>query len=492
MPRDLRIIGVSDLLTDLIVVTTNQFAVREANKAAKAVLGKGESIIGSHCFALFHDRTEACLDCPLEVAMASGGVKTIHYFDKRFGEFFEERIQPILNEDDSLGGVIITNRNVTEVRENEERSSHMKKLAAIGKLSSGAAHDFNNVIAGVLGRVHLMRKSAQGPDLIKHLDSIEDAVHTGSETVRRMLEYAKGENSRTMDSLDFHNLMDNVLFITQHKWAGLPEEKGIVIKLITEFEDDLYLKGNKSELINAFTNLIVNAVDAMPDGGVLKLIAKRSDDHIMVIVKDTGTGMTPDIIDRIFDPFFSTKGKNGTGLGLSEVYGTIRRHGAKIEVDSSIGRGTQFTLKFQALNHVKKTGNDPSIGSARYNILALDDEEYLLETLKDVLEEEGHKVTCFSAANEALKSVRENHNYDLIITDYEMANIDGREFSHLVKGLSISTPIILLSGWPISLDEDMDLAGVVDGVLTKPFSIEDLHTAFHSVLGSADPGQLSN
>ncbi len=492
MPSDLKISGVSDLLTDLIVVTDQQFTVHEANKAARAVLGTGESIIGSHCFTLFHDRTEACLDCPLEVAMASGGVKSIHYFDKRFGEFFEERIQPILSDNDSLSGIIITNRNVTEVRENEERSSHMKKLAAIGKLSSGAAHDFNNVISGVLGRVHLMRKSAKGSDFIKHLDSIEDAVHTGSETVRRMLEYAKGENSRSMESLNFQKLMDNVLFITQHKWANLPEEKGIIIKLVTDFEDNLCLEGNKSELINAFTNLIINAVDAMPDGGVLKLIARRKKDRLIVSVKDSGTGMTSDIVDKIFDPFFSTKGSNGTGLGLSEVFGTVRRHGAKIDVVSAVGHGTTFTLDFEAIDAIQQSPTAHVPGDVRYNILALDDEEYLLETLKDILEEEGHQVTCFSHASDALQSIQNRHNYDIVITDFEMPDIDGREFSQQVKSINSSLPVILLSGWPISLDDDIDLGAVVDRVLTKPFTIEDIHAAFHSVMGSPEPGPVSN
>ncbi len=488
MTDTLKISGITDLLTDVIVVASNQFMVFEANKAAQAVMGKGKTIIGAPCFSLFHDRNQPCQDCPLETAIASGGVESIHYFDKRFGEFFEERIQPVLQADKSLSAVIITNRNVTDVRENEQRSSNMKKLAAIGKLSSGAAHDFNNVIAGVLGRVHLMRKTAQSLELINHLDSIESAVHTGSETVRRMLEYAKGEHSRSMEPVDFHNLMDNVLFITQHKWASIPEEKGIIIKLVTEFEPDLFLHGNKSELINAFTNLIINAVDAMPDGGVLKLVAKRIKNRILVSVKDTGTGMTADIVDRIFDPFFSTKGSNGTGLGLSEVYGTIRRHGATIKVESTVGRGTQFLLNFEALDDFRKKQIQSRIEtlSATYKILALDDEEYLLETLKDILDEEGHRVTCFSTAAEALKSLRESDDYEIILTDYEMPDIDGREFAHQVKSFNTSTPIILLSGWPISLAEDIDLAGVVDGVLTKPFTIEDIHAAFFSALHASD------
>ena len=482
MPTDLSISGISNLLTDLIVVTSDQYVVIDANLAAKAVLSKGDTIIGTTCFAVFHDRNEPCLDCPLASAMESGSVKSIQYFDKRFGEFFEERIQPVLNASDSLSGIIITNRNVTEVRETEERSSQMKKLAAIGKLSSGAAHDFNNVIAGVLGRVHLMRKSASSDALKDHLDHIEDAVQTGSETVRRMLEYAKGEHTRSMEILDVKKLMDIVVFITQPKWTDLPEEKGIIVSLKTDVDDGLFLEGNKSELINALTNLVINAVDAMPDGGVLKLSAKRKDEKIIIRVTDTGTGMTPDIVDRIFDPFFSTKGSRGTGLGLSEVFGTIRRHAARIDVESHVGKGTTFILEFQAREGVLANLDQSTQPLSKYSILAVDDEEYLLDTLKDILEEEGHKVSGHLKASAALELITSQFPCDIIITDFEMPEIDGREFAHRAKQQRPDIPIILLSGWPISLNEDADLAQVIDAVLTKPFTLEDINRAFHSVL----------
>jgi len=482
MGTDLKISGIANILTDLIMITSADYVVQEANLAAKSVLGAGNSIVGTACHKIFRDRGEPCQDCPLGLAMTSGHVKSIQYFDKRFGEFFEERVQPILDANGELSKILITNRNVTEVRATEERSSHMKKLAAIGKLSSGAAHDFNNVIAGVLGRVHLIRKTKITPTLQKHLDSIEDAVKTGSETVRRMLEYAKGENSRTMEPLDVKNLLDTVVFITQPKWVNLREEKGIIVSLKTSIEENLFLRGNKSELTNAFTNLMINAVDAMPDGGVLKLTASRIEKQIRISVSDTGTGMTDDILERIFDPFFSTKGNKGTGLGLSEVFGTVRRHGAKIEVDSEVGKGTTFNIEINALDSLGVAADtDPEV-LHKLNIVVVDDEEYLLETLQDILEEEGHTVQCFLDARDALKGLASDETYDMIITDFEMPEMDGREFAHRAKLLNPKIPIVLLSGWPIELSNDVDLADVVDTVLTKPFTLSDINKAFVLVL----------
>ena len=484
MSIELKISGISDILTDLIVVTSPEFEIIDANQAARGVLGKGHSILGSTCYNIFHDRVEACIDCPLKESMESGLVKNKHYFDKRFGEFFEERIQPVLESDSSLQGVIITNRNVTDVREAEERTSQNKKLAAIGKLSSGAAHDFNNVIAGVQGRVHLMRKNAKDSELLSHLDSIEDAVQTGSETVRRMLDYAKGVRSRTVETLDVTNLIENVIYITQPKWDELPEEKGLIVKLSKNLEDGLHLEGNKSELINALTNLMINGVDAMPDGGVIGIQSRKVDEQIQIQVSDTGTGMTADILDRIYDPFFSTKGSKGTGLGLSEVFGTMNRHGAKLDVDSKVGQGTCFTLTFESVEPLAKSAEMQKNANKKYTILALDDEEYLLETLKDFLEEDGHTVACFTHVRDALESIKSGKNFDIVITDFEMPEMNGGEFAQQVKSFNPLLPIILLSGWPISLEEDIDLAGVIDSVLTKPFTLDEVNSAFSFALHS--------
>ncbi len=480
LASELKLADVIDILTDLILVVSPEFKILEANLAANAVLGKGNSIRGSLCHRVFRDKETPCSDCPLSESILTGQVKSIQYFDKRFGEFFEERIQPVMDDQGELSRIILTNRNVTAIRETEERSSHEKKLAAIGKLSSGAAHDFNNVIAGVLGRVHLMRKGANSADLCEHLDGIEDAVKTGSETVRRMLEYAKGEISRSMEILDLKKLMDIVVFITQPKWINLPEEKGIIVSLKTELDDNIHIRGNKSELTNAFTNLVINAVDAMPDGGVLNIKCKRQDSVIKVIFKDTGTGMTPDIVDRIFDPFFSTKGKKGTGLGLSEVFGTVKRHQAKIEVDSKVGYGTTFTIEFSAQEAPQPIKDAHKGELPGYHILAVDDEEYLLDTLEDILTEEGHAVDCFLKPEEALKAL-ESSQYDLIITDFEMPGMDGREFAHRAKSVRPMLPVVLLSGWPIALDSDVDMAGVIDAVLTKPFTLDDINGAFHTL-----------
>jgi signal transduction histidine kinase len=322
-----RLQDVLDHMTDIIVLADPEYHIIDANQSANIIIGQGNSLSGQPCHKVIHDKDTPCDNCPLPASLETGSLVNSNYFDARYGEFFEERTHPIVDEDDdTLQGFIITVRNISDIRAAEDESAQSRRLASIGKLTAGAAHDFNNVMAEVMGQIHLIKKSATDPKLLRQLDLLEGSARTGTDTIRRMLDFARGGRVIEKETIDTLSLMQNVVYMTQPRWMEVQQKEGVIISTISDFKPELYITGSKSEIINAVTNLIFNAVDAMPDGGLLTMSTEEVHGKIHIIVQDTGTGMTEDVRNRIFDPFFSTKGSFGTGLGLSEVYGTIKRH----------------------------------------------------------------------------------------------------------------------------------------------------------------------
>jgi len=472
---------VIDHLTDMIALAGKDYRIIDANRSANIIFGQGNELKGLKCHQIIHGEDEPCANCPLPQSLESGQLINSNYFDARYGEFFEERTHPILDENDALSGFIITVRNISDIRAAEDESALSRRLASIGKLTAGAAHDFNNVMAELMGQIRIIKNAAEDPTLIKQLEMLESSTRTGSDTIRRMLDFARGGRVTERETVDTANLMQNVVYMTQARWMEVQQKEGIVISTITSFEPDLYIAGSKSEIINAVTNLIFNGVDAMPDGGVLTMSTSEQNGKVVISIQDTGTGMTEDVKTRIFDPFFSTKGSSGTGLGMSEVYGMIKRHDGEISVESEIGIGTKINLKFARVEEVPEEVPLEAMDVPNIRILAVDDNEFITDMLAEVLTDEGHTVSTHTSTMEALKDFKSN-DYDLVITDMEMPEMGGREFAELIKTENSDIPILLLSGWPIFLEEEPTLAEFIDFALAKPFTVEDIQKVILAAL----------
>ena len=465
--------NVFEHFTDMIALTDKDYIIVEANRAANIIIGQGNELTGLKCHKAIHDKDEPCSNCPLPKSLETGQLVNSNYFDARYGEFFEERTHPIVDDDDVLVGFTITVRNISDIRAAEDESAQSKRLASIGKLTAGAAHDFNNVMAELMGQIRSIKKTAVDPTLIKQLEILEGSTRTGSDTIRRMLDFASGGRVTEKETLETAGLMQNVVYMTQARWMEIEQKEGTIISAINDFEPDLYISGSKSEIINAVTNLIFNGVDAMPDGGILTMSTSEQNGKIIISVQDTGTGMTEDVRSRIFDPFFSTKGSSGTGLGLSEVYGTIKRHDGEILVESEVGAGTIISLIFDKVDAKPTEIPVQAIEVSPVRILAVDDNEFITEMLNELLTDEGHTVSTYTSTKEAFEDFKINE-YDLVITDMEMPEMGGQEFAEMIKLKRKHTPILLLSGWPIFLEEEPTLAEFIDFALAKPFTVEDI------------------
>ncbi|MBT4034805.1 MAG: response regulator [Candidatus Marinimicrobia bacterium] len=481
----LSIHDVLDHLTDMIALTDTDYRIIDANISANIIIGQGNELSGLKCHKVIHDKDEPCDNCPLPESLETGSLINSNYFDERYGEFFEERTHPIVDDDGGFVGFIITIRNISDIRAAEDESAQSRRLASIGKLTAGAAHDFNNVMAELMGQIHLIKKTASDPTLLKQLDLLERSTRTGSDTIRRMLDFARGGRVTEMETLDTASLMQNVVYMTQARWMEVQQKAGVLISTVSDFEPDLYIAGSQSEIINAVTNLIFNGVDAMPDGGILTMSTSEHNGKVLISVQDTGTGMTKEVQSRIFDPFFSTKGSSGTGLGLSEVYGTIKRHDGDILVESEVGVGTKISLVFDKVENKQEKVLDVAIEVPPIRILAVDDNEFIIEMLTELLTDKGHTVSTHTSTTEAFTEFT-NNEYDLVITDMEMPEMGGREFAELIKSRRKDIPVLLLSGWPIFLEEEPHLAEFIDFALAKPFTVEDIQNVILQALHLSD------
>ena len=379
-----------------------------------------------------------------------------------------------------------------DLRQTQQAVMQQERLRALGQMASGIAHDINNAISPVA--LYTQSLLEREPNLSErarnYLETIKRAIDDVAATVARMKEfYRQREQQLAQSALDVNRLVEQVTDLTRARWSDMPQQRGIVIEMAAELATDLpTIRGVESEIREALINLVFNAVDAMPEGGRLTLRTKTAEGdsgrRVDVEVADTGIGMDENTRRRCLEPFFTTKGERGTGLGLAMVYGMVKRHGAEIEIESEAGRGTTVRLSFSAsaaaMAGPEQPGKTYTIPS-RLRILVVDDDPLLLKSLRDTLEEDGHAVVTANGGETGLETFRaaleRKEVFSIVITDLGMPNMDGRKVASAVKGLSPSTPVILLTGWGQRLVDEQDIPAHVDRVLNKPPKLPQLREA---------------
>jgi GAF domain-containing protein/ActR/RegA family two-component response regulator len=365
-----------------------------------------------------------------------------------------------------------------------------EKLRALGEMASGVAHDFNNLLASVLGRAQLLMRRVQDPRQLQWLRVIERSALDGAQTVRRLQEFTRIRRDQPMVPLDVTQLVRDALDITQSRWREEPVSRGVVIEVRTELAPVPPILGDAAELREALTNLILNAVDAMPTGGTLGLVTTAGDDHVEIAVSDTGVGIPPAVREKIFDPFFTTKGPHGTGLGLSLTYGIVARHGGSVSVDSEEGRGSTFRLSFPSAATVET----PTPASVRADAtaprtlrcLVVDDEEPVRTVLADVIESAGHHATMVGDGAEAIERFRAEA-FDVVLTDLAMPRVSGWQVARVVKQVAPRVPVVLVTGFGVELTPEERRTHGVDHVLVKPLQIQEILDALAEVARNAAP-----
>ena len=300
-----------------------------------------------------------------------------------------------------------------------------EKIRALGEMAGGVAHDFNNLLAAILGRTQLLLENTSEVESRKWLKIIEQAALDGAETIRKILEFSRTYKYKTFVKLDLNKLVEDAIEITRPYWKDKSEVNGIKIDLNPELAMTLPIEGNASELREVITNLIINAVDAMPEGGTLNLKTEVKEGWVVLSVKDSGSGMSEKTINNMFEPFFTTKGVGHTGLGMSTCNGIIKRHQGDILVNTREGQGTEIIVKIpvSVRSENKKEPSNVRIPFKSAKILIIDDDKEVRDVLSDILSIAGYDIHTSATGKEGLLAFKKI-NFDLVFTDLGMPQMN--------------------------------------------------------------------
>jgi signal transduction histidine kinase/ActR/RegA family two-component response regulator len=377
-----------------------------------------------------------------------------------------------------------------DLRQTQEAAMQQERLRALGQMASGVAHDINNALSPIA--LYTESLLSTEPGISKEgrakLEIVQRAIDDAARTIARMSEfYRKRDRELSLTPVDANTVVSQVLDLTQARWRDMPQQRGEVIEMRTDLENDLpSILGVESELREALTNLVFNAIDALPrGGGVVTLRTRREADAVTIEVQDGGVGMDEATRQRCLEPFFTTKGERGTGLGLAMVYGAIQRHGGDLAIESAVGEGTNVRLSFPAMAEAPAAAQSAPANArplSRLRLLVVDDDPILLRSLRDVLESDGHVVAAFNDGNAAVGAFdtamgQGGAHFDAVITDLGMPAMDGRRVAAAIKLASADTPVILLTGWGERLRAEEEMPPHIDCILSKPPKLADVRAA---------------
>ncbi|NQU42751.1 response regulator [bacterium] len=451
----------------------NPFMERLTGRPASEVLGR-------HPLEVFPILRDTGVMGRIEQALAGGTPKSLDVSyplpDGRPG-WFSDRSGPLRNAKGEIIGVIATVRDITERKQMEQELIRLERLRAVGELSAGVSHNLNNILTNVLGPAQLLKRKTDDPELLREVDDIvtsairaRDLVHELHLSVR-----TQGEESLTPVPADL--VVQQAVQTSRPRWKDEPEAQGIAIEMITHWGGVPSIKGTEAGLHDILTNFIFNAVDAMHEGGVITIQTQTVEDKVQITFSDTGTGMDEETRRRVFEPFFTTKMDVGSGLGLSTAYNTVTGWGGTIEVDSTPGGGTTFTLRFpvwseEVAETPEKTADAFRTRSGR--ILVVDDDKAICSLLSRLLGEQ-HEVEAVTDGQQALERFAPG-KYDVVLIDLGMSGMPGDRLLREMRQIDPAVATVLITGW--DLPESDSRVVQFDFQIRKPFTdldeVEDI------------------
>jgi CheY-like chemotaxis protein len=357
------------------------------------------------------------------------------------------------------------------------------RFETLGRMTMGIAHDFNNLLSGILGYTELLTSGLENdedPPVLDNLRTIEKAALDGAGLIAKIQEYIRQEKQTRFEPVDLTELVEDCISLTRPYWYNEPRRQGIDIEMETDLNDVPPVMGSATELREVFVNLVLNATQALPDGGCIRFQTKNDPDKgVILTVSDDGTGMDAETREQIFDPMFTTKGEDGTGMGLSVSYGIVQEHDGTIDVESAPGEGTTFTLVFPPADktapaNIREAEEHPS---REARILVVDDEPMVRSVLTKLLTLNGHTVESVASGSEAI-SAFQNQPCDIVFTDHGMPEMSGSQLAGQLRQTRSDLPIVLLTGDTEIKGDGGDINAVVD----KPFQIDELEALIQKLI----------
>jgi signal transduction histidine kinase len=381
---------------------------------------------------------------------------------------------------------------LSELKATQRQMIQQERLRALGQMASGIAHDFNNTLTPILGFSEILLTDEE---ILRHpaearrlLEMLNTSAHDAASVVSRLREfYRPVETDKTFPVVNLTRIVQQAVSLTEPKWKTQAQANGINIEVTTTFRANAIIVGEEAALREVLTNLIFNAVDAMPNGGRIYIDVAIKAERALLRLRDTGLGMTEEVKQRCLEPFFSTKGERGTGLGLSMVYGIIERHRGRLDIESAPGEGTTFTISLPIAEVVKisppvrQSSHGPK---SKLSILTVDDDERVCEVVAHYLRGDGHEVVIATSGREAITQAQQKR-FDIVFLDRAMPQMSGDQTAELIKQLHPSLPIILLTGFGALIEVTGSPPRAVDAVLGKPVSLGSLRETIDKHLYAA-------
>ena len=421
--------------------------------------------------------TKSILCVPLKAKSKMIGV--LEVINKVDDTSFTEEDAMLLNIFANLAAIAIENARFydelkdryEEEKQLQEKLAESEKLRAMGLMASGVAHDFNNMLAIIFGNIDLAEVEDNKDMFLERLAKIKKAAVDSANIIKRLQKFTKTNSEDTpFQPVKFNDLAREAIEISTPMWKDGPYAKGISIEIVDALtEEEFIILGNDTDLREAIINMIFNSVYAMPQGGKIHLAMYTKDESIYLEISDNGIGMTEETKRRIFDPFFTTKGVNHSGLGMSMLYGTIKRHNGSIDIKTKPGEGTMFTIVLpKGKEEIDKEDEklDPVVEIRESNIMIIDDEPEIGVLLSEILSNQGHQTCVFDNGIGGIEAFKKG-SYEILITDLGMPGVSGWEVINTARQIKPGVVIGIVTGWDIS-EEEAKQKGV-DFIINKPF-----------------------
>lgn len=495
-------------MVDGVILIDHQGSILMFNKTAETMFGyQHEEIIGENVRILMPEPDSSSHNAYLHNHISTGvahiiGIGRDITALRKNGETFPMHLSvieyPAKVEGDRW--FIGSCKDISLHKQQEEQLKRSMKMEAIGKLTSGLAHDYNNMLGVILGYSELLSDQVKDqPESIKYIEAIQQAANRAASLTQKLLSITR----KRSDSAEATNIND----ILANDQQILAKTLTVKIKLSINTENDLWpVFIDQGCLEDTILNLSINAMHAMPEGGELEFTTSNiqitpldaqvlnipSGDYAKLSVRDTGIGMTEDVVSHIFEPFYSTKGEKGTGLGLSQIYNFVTNSNGTIRVYSEPGHGTCFSIFLPRYQHEQSKNESANAAPERKNklngsenILIVDDEPELLKLIKDILLSHGYTVFSSSSAKEALALLTlENETIDLVISDVVMPDMDGFELAHIIRYTHPDIKIQLCSGLQNVKGKTVTSEELSQKLLIKPFTAKQLLTKIQELLSN--------
>lgn len=404
---------------------------------------------------------------------------------KRNGEIRNVEVSATCIRDTEENPVIVAFiKDITERKKFEIQLIQSEKLRAIAEMANGMAHDFNNALSIILGNIQLLKLNVSDINILTTLNLIEKVAKDSAQTIKRLHDFTKHTPRKDLQQLNINSIVEDAILITKPKWKNDAQSKGINIDIICDLKDIPPVMGNPSEMREVLTNIIFNAVEAMPEGGKIEIKTFWNEGKNYIKILDTGIGMCEEVRKRIFEPFFTTKPFTNSGLGLSMCYGIIKSFGGDIEVESKLGGGTTFTIILpigESSKEINNIRNKDSKSEKRARILVIEDEELVRDILYKGLSFAHHQVTVAKNGSEGIE-IFQNNVFDIVLTDLGMPNLSGWDVCKVIKEMSPNTPVGIITGWKVEIDEKENEGKMPDFIISKPFDFNEILNKINELL----------